>query len=81
MPSAFRKIPLAVAGLLVALVLAEVLLRVVGFGVVTPEMSFGMNTRSALELIRTNRETFPDWEDALNFKYDPCRVCKPMDSR
>jgi len=61
-PSAFRKIPLAVAGLLVALVLAEVLLRVVGFGVVTPEMSFGMNTRSALEQGRFEADADLFWK-------------------
>ncbi len=49
MPNSFRKIPLLLAGITAALVLAELLLRLTGFGVVTPELSFGMNTRSALE--------------------------------
>ena len=36
-------------GVLVALTIAEVTLRLIGFGVVTPQMSFGMHARTALD--------------------------------
>ncbi len=35
----------------------------------------------AQEIKATDRETFRDWEDALNFRYDPCPICKPMDAK
>jgi len=38
-----------------------------------PECELAQDIKSA------DRELFKDWEDALNFKYDPCPVCKPMD--
>ena len=44
-----RKVVLAVISVVITLVMAEVALRLVGWGIVTPEMGFGMNTRSALE--------------------------------
>lgn len=44
-----KKLGLMLGGLVVALIAAEIILRVIGFGVLTPDMSFGMNTRSALE--------------------------------
>ncbi|RKZ12313.1 hypothetical protein DRQ50_12140 [bacterium] len=44
-----RRIILASISVVLTLVVAEVGLRLVGWGTVTPEMGFGMNTRSALE--------------------------------
>jgi len=44
-----KRTVLALSGLLAALVLTEGALRLLGFGVLTPEMSFGMHARTALE--------------------------------
>jgi lysophospholipase L1-like esterase len=43
-----RRLALAALSVVVTLVLAEVALRVTGFGLVSPELSFGTNTRDAL---------------------------------
>jgi len=44
-----RKIALVLVSVVVTLVVAEIALRLVGYGALTPEMSFGVNTRTALE--------------------------------
>ena len=49
MPNALKKTVLLFVGLIAALMMAELALRVTGFGKLAPAMSFGMNTRSALE--------------------------------
>ncbi len=49
MPNITKKLLLMGVGLVVALAVGELLLRLLGFGVVTPAMSFGANTRDALE--------------------------------
>ena len=45
----WKRMALALASTLLALVLAEVVLRAVDAGVITPELNFGTNTRSGLE--------------------------------
>ncbi len=37
------------------------------------------NCEHVSEIKADNRETFKDWADALNFRFDPCPVCKPME--
>lgn len=44
-----KKLTLSLASLVAALVLAEAVLRIGGFGVVTPQMSFGMHAEIALD--------------------------------
>jgi lysophospholipase L1-like esterase len=44
-----RKAALALASIVITLIVAEVGLRLAGWGTVTPAMGFGVNTRSALE--------------------------------
>jgi lysophospholipase L1-like esterase len=43
-----RRLALAAASVVVTLILTEVVLRVTGFGLMSPELSFGANTRDAL---------------------------------
>lgn len=49
MPGLTKKVGLFAGSIIFALVIAEIILRVIGFGVMTPDMSFGVNTRAALE--------------------------------
>ena len=44
-----KKLTLSVLGLAVGLVIAEAVLRLTGFGVVTPQMNFGMHARIAID--------------------------------
>jgi len=44
-----KKLGLAAGGVVLALVVMELLLRLTGFGVTTPELAFGVNTRQAFQ--------------------------------
>jgi lysophospholipase L1-like esterase len=58
-----KKVALILAGILIPLLLAEVVLRLIGFGIVRPELRFDMVTRSGLESGRLvpDRDLF--WRD------------------
>jgi len=49
MPAVFKKLLLMLSGLVVGLAIVEAVLRVTGFGTVTPQMNFGMHAKIALE--------------------------------
>ena len=62
MNDTIRKLALVLVSVVITLVVAEIALRLMGYGAVTPEMSFGVNTRTALEQGRFQSDAALFWK-------------------